>query len=185
MPSVVILTIAAVVGIPGSIAGAGLVGRGRPGAISTSLVVAAVVNLAAVVALVPSFGAMGAAVATLVGNLVAAKTNIFVLKRVYGMSFGAFYVIRRSDVSSIVNLVAAFIKPLKRQDSLMALRAGILMRVARHAHRWLLLARLQLLSIFSTMGIKGNAAVVSLTPYGQRTRTVVHLAIESTSNPSA
>ncbi|MDT0168124.1 hypothetical protein [Pseudarthrobacter sp. BRE9] len=52
-------------------------------------------------------------------------------------------------------------------------------RSARHALRWLLLAKLQLLNTFSTKPITGTAgAVVSLTTYGQRTRTV-HLAIES------
>ncbi|MDT0168123.1 oligosaccharide flippase family protein [Pseudarthrobacter sp. BRE9] len=114
VPAVVILTIAAVIGIPGSIAGAGIVGRGRPGAVSTSLVVAAVINVVAVVALVPSLGATGAAVSTLVGNFVAANLNILILKRSYGMPFASFYAIRRSDLASIFFLAAGFVKPRRK-----------------------------------------------------------------------
>lgn len=114
VPAVIILTIAAVIGIPGSIAGAGLVGRGRPGAVSTSLVVAAVINVAAVIALVPSLGATGAALSTLLGNFVAANLNILILKRSYGMSYTSFYAIRRADLISIFNMATSFVKPLRK-----------------------------------------------------------------------
>ena len=117
VPAVTILTIAAVVGIPGSIAGAGLVGRGRPGAVSTSLVIAAVINVVAVVSLVPSLGATGAAISTLIGNLLASNLNILVLKRSYGMPFLSFYAIRLSDIQSVFRLVMSFVKPLGRNRS--------------------------------------------------------------------
>lgn len=117
VPAVIILTIAAVAGIPGSIAGAGLVGRGRPGAVSTSLVSAAVVNVIAVVLLVPSLGAPGAAISTLIGNLIASNLNILVLKRSYGMPFLSFYALRPSDVRSVFRLAMSFAKPLRRDRS--------------------------------------------------------------------
>jgi O-antigen/teichoic acid export membrane protein len=105
IPVVVILTIAAVIGIPGSVAGAGLVGRGRPGAVSTSLIIAAAVNVLAVIALVPPLGAVGAAVATLAGNVIASNLNIVVLKRTYSIPMRGFYLIRPSDFRAILRLV--------------------------------------------------------------------------------
>lgn len=55
----------------------------------------------------------------------------------------------------------------------------IAMRTLRHLHRWLYIARLQIKNLTSQQSITGTAeAVVSLTTYGQRTKTV-HLAIES------
>lgn len=114
IPAVILLTIAAVVGIPGSVAGAGLVGRGRPGAVSSALVIAAVVNIAAVIVLVPPYGATGAAVATLIGNLVASNINIFILQRRYNMSFFAFYLVNFSDFNSIFRLAKGLILPSGR-----------------------------------------------------------------------
>lgn len=114
IPAVTILTVAAVVGIPGSVAGAGLVGRGRPGAVSISLVIAAVVNIAAVIVLVPPYGATGAAAATLLGNLLASNINIFVLRRHYNMSFCAFYSIKPSDIKSIIRLAKGFLSPSEK-----------------------------------------------------------------------
>jgi O-antigen/teichoic acid export membrane protein len=105
IPVVVILTIAAVIGIPGSVAGAGLVGRGRPGAVSTSLILAAAVNVFAVIALVPPLGAVGAAVATLAGNVIASNLNIIVLKRIYSVPMLGFYLIRPSDFRAILRLI--------------------------------------------------------------------------------
>lgn len=105
VPAVVILTIAAVIGIPGSVAGAGLVGRGRPGAVSTSLIIAASTNVALLLVLVPAFGAIGAAIATLLGNLIASNINILVLNRVADTSIAGFYLIRPSDIRSVRQLI--------------------------------------------------------------------------------
>ncbi|WP_459790630.1 oligosaccharide flippase family protein [Arthrobacter sp. AD-310] len=111
IPAVAILTLAAVVGIPGSVAGAGLVGRGHPGAVSMSLVIAAVVNIATVVVLVPLYGATGAAIATLVGNILASNINILVLRRRYGMAFFGFYRIQFADVKSVFRLARGLHRP--------------------------------------------------------------------------
>jgi O-antigen/teichoic acid export membrane protein len=98
-PSVLILLAAVVLGNPGSVAGAGLSGRGHPGLRSISLSVAAAVNLALVLLLVPEWGAIGAAAATLVGNLVASNLNLVFLARHERIAVAEFYGIRRSDVS--------------------------------------------------------------------------------------
>jgi O-antigen/teichoic acid export membrane protein len=98
IPITAVLLLAAVLGTPGSIAGAGLSARGRPGLRSSSLVVACVINVALVIVLVPHYGAMGAAVATLVGSLIAANANIFFLWKIFGMSPREFYGFRRDDL---------------------------------------------------------------------------------------
>lgn len=110
IPTVVILTIAAVIGIPGSVAGAGLVGRGRPGAVSTSLIIAAIINVIAVIALVPTLGAVGASLATLIGNFIASNSNILILKRLFGISYFGFYAIRPSDIAATFRLIMRITK---------------------------------------------------------------------------
>jgi O-antigen/teichoic acid export membrane protein len=104
VPVVVILVAAVLLGIPGSVAGAGLNAYGRPGLRSVSLLVAALANIAGVVVLVPDHGAVGAAVATAVGNLVAANLNIWFAWRVSGARPLSFYAVRRSDVVAVLGI---------------------------------------------------------------------------------
>lgn len=59
-------------GTPGSIAGAGLGALGRPGSRSIAVVAGAALNILLVAILAPSFGAFGAALATLAANLFCA-----------------------------------------------------------------------------------------------------------------
>lgn len=103
-----VLIIAVVLGTPGSIAGAGLSARGRPGLRSTSLVIACLINVVVLLSLVPRYGAMGAAYATLVGNLIAANLNIILLWRIYGISPREFYGLRASDI----RLIQRFLRSL-------------------------------------------------------------------------
>ena len=108
-PAEVIL-LAAVLGVPGSIAGAGLAAHGQPGLRSISLVVAAAANIGAMLLLIPSFGAMGAAIATLLGNMLASNLNIWFLLRARarsGLRVGDFYAIRAADVREMVRVSKA------------------------------------------------------------------------------
>jgi O-antigen/teichoic acid export membrane protein len=98
IPSAFVLLVAVVMVTPGSIAGAGLSARGRPGLRSMSLLVASIVNVIALFLLVPSMGAMGAAIATLIGNVTTSQLNIFSMSRVNGIAAKRFYGLRRSDV---------------------------------------------------------------------------------------
>lgn len=100
-----VLVVAVVVGIPGSVAGSGLSSRGRPGLRSTSIAIACVVNAALLVVLLPSWGAMGAAVATLAGNLVSSNLNIVWFRRYFGVPMRAFFGVRRSDLTHLRRLV--------------------------------------------------------------------------------
>lgn len=104
-PVTLVLLLAMVAGTPGSFAGSGLSSRGRPGLRSTSLVIACVVNVAVLVWLVPVWGALGAAVATLVGNLVSANLNLVWLRHHFGVSPRDFHGLRRSDLTLVGELV--------------------------------------------------------------------------------
>jgi len=97
IPITAVLLLAAVLGTPGSIAGAGLSARGRPGLRSSSLVISCLINVALLFLIVPTYGATGAAVATLVGSLIAANANILFLWRIFDLSPMEFYGFRRSD----------------------------------------------------------------------------------------
>ncbi|MCU1526548.1 MAG: teichoic acid transporter [Frondihabitans sp.] len=105
VPLAAVILVAAAVNNPGSVAGAGLAARGRPGLRSLSLAVAGAVNLALVFALVPSFGAMGAAVATLAGGFVSSNLNIVLLWRACHVDPRAFYGVRRDDISLVRGFV--------------------------------------------------------------------------------
>lgn len=97
-----VLLFAVALGNPGSVAGAGLQARGLPGRRSLALAVACVVNATAVVVLVPPLGAMGAALATVLGNLVSSNLVLLFLHRHAGISPLRFYVIRKSDITYLV-----------------------------------------------------------------------------------
>jgi O-antigen/teichoic acid export membrane protein len=100
-----VLLVAVVGGNPGSVAGMGLSARGRPGLRSLSLSLALVVDVVALVLLVPVLGAMGAALATLVANCTCAALNLYWLRRVFGLPVGSFLGLRRSDLTGATALV--------------------------------------------------------------------------------
>lgn len=95
---VLVLLVASVCGTPGSVAGAGLSARGHPGLRSWSLAVGLVVNLIALVALAPWWGAMGAACATFLGSQTASQLNIVWFQRRFGGSWSDFYGVRAHDI---------------------------------------------------------------------------------------
>lgn len=101
MPVTTILILAAVLGVPGSVAGAGLVARGRPGLRSAAVAFAAAVNVILLLVLAPSLGALGAALCTLAGNLIAANLNVLFLWRLFGVNPGMLYLIRWTDAKSL------------------------------------------------------------------------------------
>lgn len=101
VPVAAVLLAAVVLGTPGSIGGAGLSARGRPGLRSISLIIAALINVVLLIVLVPSMGAMGAAIATLVGNLLSANLNLIFLRKVAGVSILQFYAVKWADVVTL------------------------------------------------------------------------------------
>jgi len=106
VPATLLLLAAAVLGNSGSVAGISLAARGRPGLRSASLAVASVVNVAAVILLVPHLGAVGAAAATLIGNTISGWGCVYLLHRITGVPARSFVGLRlREDLTAITTLI--------------------------------------------------------------------------------
>jgi O-antigen/teichoic acid export membrane protein len=108
-----ILLVAVVIGNPGSVAGSGLSARGRPGLRSASLLIALLVNVAVLVVLAPTLGAIGAAIATLAGNAVAGWLNIIWLKAYFGDGIRSYLGIRKADLSLFAGVVSTVARKLR------------------------------------------------------------------------
>ncbi|WP_350004368.1 oligosaccharide flippase family protein [Pseudarthrobacter sp. WHRI 8279] len=111
-----ILLIGVVLGNPGSVAGAGLSARGRPGLRSVALSVAFACNLAMVFLLVPRLGAVGAAWATVVGNVAAGMLCVIFMRAYFGFSVASFFGIRKGDLAGL-SKVLTFSRSKKQADS--------------------------------------------------------------------
>jgi O-antigen/teichoic acid export membrane protein len=99
LPVAAVLLLAVVISTPGSIAGAGLSARGKPGQRSVVLVIVCVLNLSLLVLLLPRWGAMGAAWATLLSLSTMTVLKQLLLRRHFGIRVRDFYGVRRSDVA--------------------------------------------------------------------------------------
>lgn len=115
IPVTLILLAAVVLGNPGSIAGIGLSSRGRPGARSMSLVIACLANASVLILLAPQLGAVGAALATLLGNVLASNLNIYLLWKYFRVPPADFYRIRRSDFAVLRATVVRIIGRLRNR----------------------------------------------------------------------
>lgn len=112
-----LLLLAVTVGTPGSLAGAGLAAIGRPGLRSVSLTIAAGAGVVALLILAPKWGAIGAAWATLVGNLVSSNLCIIWWCRLTRTPFVSFYLIRATDVLALLNIVRGMFPTLRPTGS--------------------------------------------------------------------
>ncbi|WP_173922493.1 oligosaccharide flippase family protein [Agromyces sp. Marseille-P2726] len=99
---VFVLLIGLVLGNPGSVSGAGLRARGRPGLASWSLVIGMTVNLLALVLWVPDHGAIGAAWATTAGSIAAGGMNVFWLRTRFGVPVRNLLLFRRADPAELL-----------------------------------------------------------------------------------
>jgi O-antigen/teichoic acid export membrane protein len=111
--SLAVLSLAVVIGLPGSLAGSGLSGSGRPELRSLSLVAGALVNVLALLLLAPAWGAVGAACATLAGNLTSSNTNILWAWRIFGISPLAFYRVTFKDLRDYFRLFQALARRIR------------------------------------------------------------------------
>jgi O-antigen/teichoic acid export membrane protein len=98
LPVAAILLLAVVISTPGSIAGTGLSARGKPGLRSMVLVAVCVLNVSLLVLLLPRWGAMGAAITTLVSLSTQTFLKQFFMRRHFGIRLRDFYGLRRSDI---------------------------------------------------------------------------------------
>ena len=96
---VALLVIAAtIIGSSGSVAGAGLAARGRPGLRSWSMFWGALANVTVLVITVPLVGAAGGGWAMVAGSTVAGTLNVVWLHRRFGLTWSSFYGLRRADL---------------------------------------------------------------------------------------
>lgn len=112
-----VLLLGVVAASPGSVAGAALSARGRPGLRSLAFTFAAAVNVVAILLFVPRLGAIGAAWATFIGNVVAGNLNIVWLKTFFGMPILDFYRFRASDMGDVWRLSRQAVIPTWTRSS--------------------------------------------------------------------
>ncbi|UNK45812.1 oligosaccharide flippase family protein [Arthrobacter sulfonylureivorans] len=106
VPVIWLLLLGTVLGNPGSVAGAGLNARGRPGLRSWSIALALGASLAALILLAPPLGAIGAASATLIGNIVSGGLNIIWMRKYFAVPAGGFVGIRSVDLRVIAGMLS-------------------------------------------------------------------------------
>lgn len=116
VPVTIVLLIGVALGNPGSVAGAGLSARGRPILRSISLIIAAAINVGLLFLFIPLWGAMGAAFATLCGNIIAGYTNIIWMRVFYGVPIVDFIGIRWADMTGAFAM-AKKIVPRRRRPA--------------------------------------------------------------------
>ncbi|MFJ6677538.1 oligosaccharide flippase family protein [Microbacterium sp. NPDC091382] len=104
MPVAAILLLAVLIQAPGSVAGAGLSARGTPHGRSNAIAFACLANVAALLLLAPGLGAIGAAVATVIGLSTNTFFNLFYLKRWHNVKVGPFFGLRRGDLTEMIKV---------------------------------------------------------------------------------
>lgn len=105
VPVAALLIAGIILSNPGSVAGAALSGRGKPGLRSAAAAIASLANLVAFILLVPAFGAMGAAWAAVLGRLVAALVSTWFMGSRSGVPMSDFYGLRIQDLVAMKDLV--------------------------------------------------------------------------------
>lgn len=112
--SALVVLAATVLGSTGSVAGAGLGGRGVPGLRSWAMFFGAIANVAVLVVMTPRVGAMGGALSMLAGSLIAGSLNVFWLHRRFGIAWRGFYGWRRHDTAQVLALVRLLTRRIRR-----------------------------------------------------------------------
>jgi O-antigen/teichoic acid export membrane protein len=98
VPLIFILLAGTVIGNPGSVVAAGLSARGRPVLRSIAIAIGVAINVIGIYALVPFWGATGAAVASSIANVATGALVIFFAYKFFDMKPGLFLRFRKSDV---------------------------------------------------------------------------------------
>lgn len=99
-------------GVAGSIAGSALTARGRPELRSIGIAVGCVVNLAALVVLVPSLGAIGAALSAVAGSVCSSAFSVRGAARLTGCRIHEFHAVSLADVRHVVSLATRSVHDL-------------------------------------------------------------------------
>lgn len=104
-PAALAVLAATVIGCPGSVAGAALSARGRPGLRSLAMLWGALANLSVLVVLTPTLGALGAGLAMTAGATVAGGGTLLYL-RTLGVALTPSLGVRGEDLRLLVALPA-------------------------------------------------------------------------------
>lgn len=105
VPVTWLLLLCSLANVPSFLLAAGLNAWGRPGLRSFVIAMTVVVDVALFIGLVPTYGAMGAALANLVSSTAGTVATVLFARRVLGTRVRDLIVLRRSDVGYIVRLV--------------------------------------------------------------------------------
>ena len=62
------------------------------------------------IVLLPIMGAMGAAIATFVGNLISSNLNLYFMQKHFGIKMTRFYGLRRSDIGLLIKVLKRMVK---------------------------------------------------------------------------
>jgi O-antigen/teichoic acid export membrane protein len=101
LPAATIMLATYALTAPGVVAGTALGARGHPGSRSAALLIAVVVNCVAVVLLAPVLGALGTALATLLGNGTAAALNLYFLHKKLGVDVRHFHSVHPGELREL------------------------------------------------------------------------------------
>jgi O-antigen/teichoic acid export membrane protein len=118
VPVLVILLFAVCLANPGSMAGVGLSSSGFPHLRSVGLVVACFANIALLLLLTPQLGAIGAAVATLLGNLTASNVCIAWMIARRGATLGDYYRFRSNDFVRVSHILRRGVRKFTRRSEI-------------------------------------------------------------------
>jgi O-antigen/teichoic acid export membrane protein len=108
VPTWILLT-SSCIAVPGLIAGAGLDSAGRPGLRSLSLGTALAANLIGLFVLVPPLGAVGAALAGLLGTLVSTVFMTVAASRILCVASHSFFITQGTDVALLRSTTSAIV----------------------------------------------------------------------------
>lgn len=111
-----IVIAATIVGSTGSVAGAGLGARGRPGLRSWAMFWGALANMSVLLLTVPVVGAAGGGWAMLAGSAVAGTLNVIWLHRRFGLLWTSFYGVRRDDLTRVAVAMSQLLRKIRRQE---------------------------------------------------------------------
>jgi O-antigen/teichoic acid export membrane protein len=118
VPTIILLA-SAIICVPGLMASSGLSAWGRPGLRSMGLALTFVINLGALLVLVPLLGVYGAAITSVISNLVLTSTMVIFASRVIGVPVSDFVVIRGRDFvrawSELTRLVSGISRRFSRR----------------------------------------------------------------------
>lgn len=111
-----LLIMSAVISIPALMASSGLAAWGRPGLRSIGFTLTLIINLATLIVMVPIYGAVGAALSSLISNVFMNTFMLAAARRVMGGRIRDYWLVQRADVQLITQASREVAGKLLRRD---------------------------------------------------------------------